>query len=83
MSTVVVDAATAAKFEGHSGEVEVRTLEGRLVGVFTPLREATADDYEWAKQHFTREMVERAQKQVGGKSTVEVLAYLRNLEHDE
>jgi hypothetical protein len=80
MSTVIIDATTAAKFAGQSGEVEVRTLEGRLVGVFTPLREATPEDYEWAKQHFTKKMVDEARQQQGGFTTAEALAHLRSLE---
>jgi hypothetical protein len=80
MSTVTIDSATAAKFEAQTGEVEVRTSDGRLVGVFTPLREGTPEDYEWARQHFTQEEIEVARKEPGGYTTAEVLQHLRSLD---
>jgi hypothetical protein len=79
MSTVTIDSATAAKFESQTGEVEVRTSDGRLVGLFTPLREGNPEDYAWARQHFTEEEVEAARKETGGYTTAEVLQYLKGL----
>jgi hypothetical protein len=80
MSTVIVDAATAAQLDKQRGEVEVRTPDGRLVGLFTPLREATAEDYEWARQQFTVEEIEAARQEPGGFTTAQVLEHLRQLE---
>jgi len=80
MSTVIVDAATAAQLDKQSGEVEVRISDGRLVGLFTPLREATLEDYEWARQQFTVEEIEAARKEPGGFTTAPVLEHLRQLE---
>lgn len=55
MSTVMIDASTAAKLIEPNTTVEVRTENGKLVGVFTPRREATDADYEWAMNQFTSE----------------------------
>src|SRR5438045_2852927 len=62
MSTVQVDAATAAKLSEPKTTVEVRTEDGKLVGVFTPRREATDEDYEWAMKQFTPDKIEAAEK---------------------
>jgi hypothetical protein len=82
MSTVVIDSETAAKLEEQSGEVEVRTSDGRLVGLFTPLRDGMPEDYEWARQHFTKEEIEAARNEQGGYTTAEVLTYLQSLNPD-
>jgi hypothetical protein len=58
MSTVQVDAATAAKLIEPKTTVEVRTEDGKLVGVFMPRREATDEDYEWAMREVTSEEIE-------------------------
>jgi len=55
VSTVQVDASTAAKLTELGSTVEVRTEDGKLVGVFTPRREATKEDYEWAMREVTTE----------------------------
>ena len=77
MSTVIVDSATAAKFEVQTGKVEVRTSDGRLVGLFTPLREGTPDDYAWARAQFTEEEIEEARKSGPGRPLADILADLR------
>jgi hypothetical protein len=79
MSTVLIDAATAAKLSEPKTTVELRTEDGKLVGVFTPRREATPEDYEWARQQFTVEEIEAARREDGGFTTAEVLAYLQSL----
>ncbi len=79
MSTVLIDASTAARLSEPKTTVEVRTEDGKLVGVFTPRREATPEDYEWARQQFTAEEIERARSEPGGYTTAEVLEHLRHL----
>jgi hypothetical protein len=58
MSIVQIDAATAAKLSESKTTVEVRTEDGKLVGVFTPRREATEEDYEWAMKNVSAEEIE-------------------------
>ena len=80
MSTVQIDAATAAKLSEPRTTVEVRTEDVKLVGVFTPRREATEEDYEWARKQFTLEEIEAARKEPGGFTTAQVLEHLRQLD---
>jgi hypothetical protein len=82
MSTVLIDAATAARLSEQQGTVEVRTEDGRLVGVFTPQREATDEDYQWARERFSLEEIAQARNEPGGYTTAEVLQHLRSLAHD-
>jgi hypothetical protein len=77
MSTVTVDSATAAALSGPKGKVEIRTVDGKLIGVFTPRREATAEDYDWARQEFTQEEIDAARKAGPGRPLADILADLR------
>jgi hypothetical protein len=77
MSTVTVDAATAAALSRPQGKVEIRTSDGKLIGVFTPRREATPEDYKWARQQFTQEEIDAARKAGPGRPLADVLADLR------
>jgi hypothetical protein len=77
MSTVLVDAATAAKLSEPNARVEVRTEDGKLIGVFMPRREATPEDYEWARQQFTEEEIEKSRKSGPGRPLADILADLR------
>ena len=79
MSTVVIDAATAAKLQEQTSEAEIRTADGTLVGVFYPILEGTPEDYAWAKSQFTDEEIEAARQEPGGYTTDEVLRHLRAL----
>jgi hypothetical protein len=77
MSTVLIDAATAAKLTEPCTRVEVRTEDGKLVGLFTPQREATPEDYEWARQQFTPEEIEAARNSGPGRPLAEIMGELR------
>lgn len=77
MSSVLVDASTAAKLSEPKTKVEVRTEDGKLIGVFTPRREATPEDYEWARKQFTEEEIEAARKSGPGRPLADILADLR------
>jgi hypothetical protein len=80
MSVILIDATTADKFKQAKTTVEIRTEEGKLVGTFTPRREATPEDYEWARQQFTADEIAKARSEPGGYTTIEVLEHLRKLE---
>jgi hypothetical protein len=77
MSTVLIDALTAAKLSEPNATVEVRTEDGKLVGVFTPRREATAEDYAWARQQFTAEEIEASRKSGPGRPLADIMTDLR------
>jgi hypothetical protein len=78
MSTVLIDGATAEKLSEPKTTVEVRTEDGKLVGVFTPRREATEEDYEWAMQHFTAEQMRASLNSGPGRPFAEIIADLRS-----
>jgi hypothetical protein len=80
MSTVFIDATTAAKLGEPNTTVEVRTEDGKLVGVFSPRREATPEDYEWAMQAFTAEEIEESKRSGPGRPFAEIIAELRQRE---
>jgi hypothetical protein len=77
MSTVLVDAATAAKLSEPNSRVEVRTEDGKLIGVFSPRREATPEDYQWARQQVTVEEIEASRKSGPGRPLADIMADLR------
>ena len=77
MSTVMIDATTAAKLTEPKTTVEVRTEDGKLVGVFSPRREATDADYEWAMGQFTAEDAAASLASGPGRPFREVIEELR------
>ena len=77
MITVLIDATTAVRLSEPKTTVDVRTEDGKLIGVFTPRREATPEDYEWARQQFTPEEIERARNSGPGRPLVDIMADLR------
>jgi len=77
MTTVTVDAATAAKLREPNARVEVRTEDGKLIGDFLPRREATQEDYDWAFREVTTEEIERSRASGPGRPFSEVIAELR------
>lgn len=77
MSTVLIDAATAAKLSEPNATVEVRTEDGKLIGVFSPRREATEEDYEWAMEQVSAEQMEASLQSGPGRPFSEVISELR------
>jgi len=77
MSTVLVDASTAARLSEPKSKVEVRTEDGKLIGDFTPRREATPEDYEWAMKNITKEEIKASLASGPGRPLSEILADLR------
>jgi hypothetical protein len=77
MSTVLIDASTAAKLSEPKTTVGVRTEDGKLVGVFTPRREATEEDYERAMREITTEEIEESLRSGPGRPLADIIADLR------
>lgn len=77
MANVIVDEATAARIGEQKEEVTLCTPDGRMIGVFTPLREGTAAEYAWAVSQFTAEEIDEARKSGIGNSSAEIFAELR------
>lgn len=77
MANVILDEATAAKIRAQNEEVTLCTPDGRMIGIFTPLREGTPAEYAWALSQFTPEEIAEARNSGIGKSSDEVFAELR------
>lgn len=71
MSTIVLEQQTAKQFSEVSGQTEIRDETGRLCGLFFP---APPPPYE---PSFTKEELDRAESEPGGRSLAEILADLQ------
>lgn len=79
MTTIRIPSSLKASFR-VSEPTTVCDEQGNVLGYYTPAREATPEDYEWARKYFTPEMIAEARKQEGGYTTAEVLEHLKKLE---
>lgn len=77
MGTIVIDAELAAKLSEPGESLELRTAEGRLIGVFRPMREATPEDYARAQSLFTEEEIEAGRRSGPGRPLKDILADLQ------
>ena len=77
MANIIVDEATAAKIGEPNEEVALCTPDGRMIGIFTPLREGTPAEYAWAMAQFTPEEIDEARRSGIGKSSAEIFAELQ------
>ena len=71
MSTIVLEPQTAKQFSEVCGQTEVRDETGQLCGLFFP---APPPPYE---PSFTKEELDRAESESGGRSLAEILADLK------
>lgn len=78
MSAITIPESLKSSF-GVTEETPVCDEHGNVLGFYTPVCQGTKEDYEWARQQFTKEDIEAARNEQGGYTTAEVLAYLRNL----
>jgi hypothetical protein len=76
MSSITIPASLKAAFVGGS-PARVCDEEGNVLGYFTPRREATEEDYQWAMNAVTTEEIERSLKSGPGRQFSEVIAELR------
>jgi hypothetical protein len=79
MTAITIPSSLKPSF-GVTEPAAVCDEQGNVLGYYTPVREATSEDYEWAQQHFTPEMIAEARKEEGGFTTAEVLEHLKSLE---
>lgn len=71
MSTIILEPQLAKRFSEVSGQTEVRDENGNLFGLFFP---APPKPYE---PTFTKEELNRAEAEPGGRSLAEILADLK------
>ena len=71
VSTIVLDPQSVKRFSEVCGQTEIRDESGRLCGLFFPA--PASPPYE---PSFTREELDRAAAEPGGRSLAEILADL-------
>ena len=76
MSAITIPDSLVSSF-AVSGPTSIRDGSGKVLGYYTPVREATAADYEWAKNQFTEEEIELSRKSGPGRPLSEIIAELR------
>jgi hypothetical protein len=78
MTKLIIDAGLSQKLAGAGGEVELCDENGRTLGVFVPAP-PTCDDrvYSEAREALTREQIDMAIEEPGGRSLEEILKDLQ------
>jgi hypothetical protein len=77
MTTIVVDKELREKLRSLGREVPLCDETGSTIGWFLPEAEYMKVLYERAKNMFTDEELERAEKQAGGRPLADILSDLR------
>ena len=76
MSTITIPASLQSAF-GVSEPTRVCDERGNVLGYYTPLPEATDEDYEWLMKQVTPEQLEASLNSGPGRPASEVIAELR------
>jgi hypothetical protein len=76
MSSITIPASLKPAFAG-TGPARVCDEDGNILGYYTPRREATEEDYAWARKEFSAEEIEAARKSGPGRPLADILADLR------
>ena len=72
MTRVVVDQSWMATLGGLSGEVELCQENGQTIGFFLPAA-SREKVYAWAKGRFSREELDQAAHETGGRPLADIL----------
>ena len=73
MTTVQIDAVLQAQLHELSEPMEFCDEQGRRLGYFIPVEEVDAETWEWARNAFSDEDIERARREPGGYTLQEIL----------
>jgi hypothetical protein len=76
MSSITIPASLKAAFAG-TAPARICDEEGNILGYYTPRREATEKDYEWARKNITKEEIEASLRSGPGRPLEEILKDLR------
>jgi hypothetical protein len=76
MTPITIPDSLKPSFVG-TAPTRVCDESGTLLGYYTPLRQATEDDYQWAMEQFTPEMMEASLRSGPGRPFEEIIADLR------
>jgi hypothetical protein len=77
MSSITIPASLKSVFVGTS-PARVCDEDGNVLGYYTPRREATEEDYEWAMNAVTKEEIEASLASGPGRPLAEIIADLRS-----
>lgn len=78
MSKIVLEPSVLAKFDGLDTGAEICDESGRTIGYFVPSSDRIRELYDWAREQFTDEELERARREPGGRTIEEILARLKD-----
>jgi hypothetical protein len=76
MSTITIPASLASAFAVGKPS-RICDENGNVLGYYTPRREATEEDYEWAFKNITKEEIEASENSGPGRLLSEIIADLR------
>jgi hypothetical protein len=76
MSSITIPASLKSVFEG-SALVRVCDQDGKILGYYTPIPEATDEDYDWLFRQVTTEELEASLNSGPCRPASEVIAELR------
>ncbi len=77
MTQLVLDAETARKLREAGQYTELRDPAGAILGYFRPA--VSSDDYKKYEKPFTKEELDRARNEPGGRTLDEIMRDLRKL----
>jgi hypothetical protein len=75
MSTITIPESLKSAFAVDK-PTRICDENGNILGYYTPRREATEEDYEWAMNHFTPEEIDAAMKSGPGRPASEIIPEL-------
>jgi hypothetical protein len=73
MTAITIPASMKPLFGQLSEPVSVQDEQGNVLGFYTPVTQASKEDYEWAKKQFTAEELQRSRASGIAGTTDEVL----------
>ena len=72
MNRILIDETLLSRLNDLNSQLEFCDETGRTLGYFVPTPERDRSLYEWARQEFTDEEIERARREAGGLTIDEV-----------
>jgi len=76
MSTITIPTSLTSAFAG-SVPARICDENGKILGYYTPRREATEEDYDWLMKHVTKEDIEASLQSGPGRPLSEIIAELQ------
>ena len=77
MAATTIPASIQPLFGQVSEPVSVLDEQGNVLGYYTPMREATKEDYEWTRRQFSPDEIEAARRSGPARPLADILADLK------